>query len=374
MIALTMLWLFRLLSSLLVVFTLLPLARTGWWFARGWDFPRLQMGVIALVLLIAGGVAAALHWRTEFAVVLPLLLVIAAWQWSHVLPYTSLWPTQVPDATSIRARGPRSGVRVVIANLRVDNDQHDAVRARLAELEADVLVLIELDDTWAQALEPLTETFTHRRGITRGEGLGLAVWSRLPMRDTRVEHLVSDRRASVFTTLTWPNGERVHFVAVHPTPPGLRDSTGEGRRDSRVRDAELIRVARHIAEHDDGHWIVAGDFNDVAWSHTTRLFKRLSGLVDPRVGRCLLDSYHAEYPLLRYPLDHVFVSHGFSVARISRHRTPGSDHFAVLADLVMSNDHGAKPQPRGDDQREAREIVEEGQQDAAQRDVLASPD
>ncbi|MGP1309575.1 MAG: endonuclease/exonuclease/phosphatase family protein, partial [Phycisphaerales bacterium] len=100
--------------------------------------------------------------------------------------------------------------------------------------------------------------------------------------------------------------------------------------------------------------------------HTTRLFERLSGLRDPRKGRSLLSTYHADYALFRYPIDHVFVSEGFAVRALERVRIPESDHLGVVADLVLLREEGVKPNPDGDDQQEAQEIVEEGKEDAAE--------
>jgi endonuclease/exonuclease/phosphatase (EEP) superfamily protein YafD len=108
-----------------------------------------------------------------------------------------------------------------------------------------------------------------------------------------------------------------------------------------------VLVARAVAEDQGAAWIVAGDFNDVAWSHTTRLFKRLSGLHDPRIGRGLLNTYHARRPLLRYPLDHTFMSAGFAVHELRRVRAPGSDHFAVKLRLHPGPRLGAEPRARG---------------------------
>lgn len=51
-------------------------------------------------------------------------------------------------------------------------------------------------------------------------------------------------------------------------------------------------MAREIKRDADQRWLATGDFNDVAWSGTTRLFQDLADLKDPRVGRRLLNIYH----------------------------------------------------------------------------------
>jgi endonuclease/exonuclease/phosphatase (EEP) superfamily protein YafD len=162
----------------------------------------------------------------------------------------------------------------------------------------------------------------------------------------------------------------VNFVGVHPTPPGLMDSIGDARRDSQVRDAELILIAKEIANRSDEVWIVADDFNDVAWSHTTRLFNRISGLLDPRVGRTFMGTYMADYPPYRCPIDHVFLSEGFTLGSLARKKITGSDHFTILATVSLSQPQvGVTPVPQGDDRKDARQIVEEGMKDAEDRDL-----
>ena len=131
-------------------------------------------------------------------------------------------------------------------------------------------------------------------------------------------------------------------------------------RDPHLLDAELLLVGRAIQAH-DGPTVVAGDLNDVAWSHTSELFRRLARLLDPRVGRGLLPTFHADYKLLRWPLDHVFYSEHFLLSGMERLGDVGSDHFPIWVELCRAPHASAKqetPEASTEDHRDAREAIE----------------
>jgi len=159
--------------------------------------------------------------------------------------------------------------------------------------------------------------------------LGVVLWSKLPQIRADVKYLVSEKRPSIFAEVRLRDDRVIHLVGLHPTPPGLWDKKKEARHDSRIRDAELVLVADLVAREPELDWVITGDFNDVAWSHTTRLFQRVSGLKDPWTGRGLFNTCHAQCPLLRFSIDHLYLSSTARVEWLKRLRPAGSDHFAL---------------------------------------------
>ena len=359
--------LLRTCGFLFLLITLLPLIPTGKWYVRWWDFPRLQIAMLlAIPLTIAFGQLLKNGFQWEQFVWTIALSIGIAWQVSHTIPFSPLWSPEVETSSESFTK-----LKLMVANLDYENANPTGMIDELAEEHADVLLLIEFNEDWKSRLVGLEEKYPYRHEEVRGEGLGIAVWSKLPIESAQTRHLVSERRASIWAKVRASSGEVFNLVGVHPTPPGLLDSTGDTRRDSRVRDAELILIAKEIADRNDEAWIVAGDFNDVAWSHTTRLFKRTSGLLDPRIGRGLYSTYMAQYPPFRCPIDHVFVSECFSVSMLDRKRLTGSDHFAVLTSLSFKRPKGVTPEPQGNDEADAENLIEQGKEDAAKRDVDA---
>ncbi len=352
------------LTVLLVVVTAAPLLPVGWWFVRLWDFPRVQVACIALVtgLGLAGLVVWEGEWTLWPSLALCVLTAVVLWQVSLMLPFTRLWRVELPAGDP----DAEQALRLVVANVCFENEQRELACRAIMELDCDLLLMIEIDEHWDRALEPYRKDYPHRSEHIAGEGVGICLWSRLPIERVRVKYLVSDKRASIHAAVRDRVGERFEFVGVHPTPPALADKARQERHDSRIRDAELMMIAKAIEGRADEGWVVAGDLNDVAWSHTTRLFKRISGMKDPRVGRGMYNTFHAQRPLMRYPLDHVFLSATMRILRIARHRVPGSDHFAMLAEIQTgrpSNDPSPQTRPDASSTQEANEIIEEGVED-----------
>ena len=62
------------------------------------------------------------------------------------------------------------------------------------------------------------------------------------------------------------------------------------------------------------------------------------GLLDPRVGRGFYNTFHAEYPFMRLPLDHCFHSNHFRLVDFRRLAYYGSDHFPVYIKLSYEPD------------------------------------
>jgi hypothetical protein len=179
-------------------------------------------------------------------------------------------------------------------------------------------------------------------------------FSRLELRAAEVRFLVEEDIPSVRASVRLRSGEWIEFYGLHPRPPEIRNDTEE-------RDAEILIVAREIAA-DGRPSIVAGDINDVAWSHTTRLFQRVGGMLDPRRGRGAFNTFHAQHRFVRWPLDHIFHTGAFTLVRLDRLREIGSDHFPVFAVLQHEPEAAARqeaPDYRAGDQREAEEKIGE---------------
>ncbi|XID74544.1 endonuclease/exonuclease/phosphatase family protein [Alkanindiges sp. WGS2144] len=340
--------------SLLVVFsTLWPLLPRDEWWIRGFDFPRLQIlsvGIICLILLLV----LPAHWDKWRAVVILMLIAAVAYQLKMVLPYTPVWPKQVKTTTE---QQPSQQISVLVSNVLTSNHKHYLLLEQIKQHQPDIVLTLESDLVWEQALSPIEPEYPYIVRVPLDNLYGMHLYSRLPLQETEIKFLLSEEVPSIHTNVTLKSGKKVRLYCLHPKPPSPTEAA-----ESTLRDAELLIVGRHI-EQQQQSCIVMGDLNDVAWSRTTRLFQRISGLLDPRVGRHFFNTFHADYPLLRWSLDHIFHGSDFTLIEMKRLPHIGSDHFPVLTRLQYTPGiQNEQPPLEADmsDYQEAAEKIEQG--------------
>ncbi len=339
----------QLLALFVTVGTFLPLCRCDHWMIRAWDFPRLQLFFLGLALIpallifsfndgnhgpdwiIAGMLAAALAF-----------LGFLIW------PYTRLHPRQVLPGSG------KNGIRLLVSNVLMSNRESGKLLSLINEKQPDIFIALETDAWWNDKLATVAEDYPHSVELPQDDTYGMVIRSRVELIDPSVEYIIRENIPSIHFKVRMGYGATVTIHAVHPKPPFPDED-----ETSTDRDAELLVVGKRVREH-GGPTIVLGDLNDVAWSHTTRMFQRISGLLDPRVGRGLFSTFHAWHRFMRWPLDHVFISDEFRVRHLERLPNVGSDHFPILADFSFEpggENEQETPDPDPGDREEADEKI-----------------
>ncbi len=340
------------LAVLVVVATALPLLRRDDWWARSFDFPRLQVvavGLVALTGLFVDGTGGML--TTVAVALLAVALLLQGWR---ILPYTVFYPRQVHDRG---APDPARTLSLIVANVLMKNRRADDLLAIIRARDPDLVLLLEPDAWWEEHCRALEETWTTVVRQPLDNRYGMLLYSRLPLVDVDIKYLIQDDIPSIHARVRLRSGDLVCLHCVHPEPPSPTEAP-----DSTSRDAELLLVGRAVRATQEVA-IVAGDLNDVAWSYRTTLFQRISGLLDPRRGRGMYNTFNARIPFFRFPLDHVFHSDRFELGALERLGAFGSDHFPIYVELVYhpeAADRQDQPSARDGERERAREEIAEG--------------
>lgn len=342
--------LIALATALLAFATILPWVPWPHGLIRMCDFPRLQIAVLAIALIpVTIWLVADEAWMYGLVAAQAL---VASVQGALCLRFTPLHPVQ-----SLSHEGPPDDpatIRVISSNVKQSNRDYRRLLDLVADRDPDIVIAMEVDEKWVAALQPLRKGLPHVVERPYENAYGMALYSRLPLTETELRHLVLDEVPSIRTAVTLKSGDRIRLYAVHPEPPvPYEDTIG--------RDAELALVAKEI-EADDMPAIVTGDLNDVAWSRTTRRFQRLAGMLDPRVGRGFFNTFDARFPFLRWPLDHLFHDERFRLVGVERLPQIGSDHFPMLFELALHESARSGDEPSNadaEDREEADELVQE---------------
>ncbi|RKF13564.1 endonuclease/exonuclease/phosphatase family protein [Roseovarius spongiae] len=308
------------LAAGVFVTTALPLTNSVHWWIRMWEFPRLHIAAVALALILL-----ALPVEAPFKpLLLAGLLLCLVYQVAQIYPYLPFAPREVE---LIRNSTRDARVCLLAANVQMENRRHADLARIIDREDPDVLLLMETDAAWDRGLSPVLDRYaTVRRKVT-DDYYGMIFATRLPVDSVEWMYPSDDDTPAIKAVLREPGGSAFNFIGLHPRPPVPGN-------DTKARD-EQIRRAAEMTSSADRPTACMGDFNDVAWSWTTRRFKRYGSFAEPRVGRGMVSSFHADYRLLRLPIDQFFLTPNIGLVSFERLEDFGSDHFPLKATITF---------------------------------------
>ena len=337
-------------SCLLLLSVVIPFIRKDFWIFRIFDYPRMQKFVlsgilITLWLIFFNDPDHWFDWALVIALVISMVYIFCL-----ILPYT---PLSRPMVKNMVARQ-QDILSLLVANVYQDNADYARILGQIEQRNPDIVFLVETDQKWLEAVKVLRKNYPYYVEIPQDNTYGLLFYSRLPVKKHEVYYLVDREIPSISVEVEF-GSKIIRIFGLHPTPPVPQENMY-----STERDAEILMVGKMVKEH-KGPCLVIGDLNDVAWSYTTKLFLKSSGLLDPRRGRGVFSTYNANYPLLRWPLDHYFISSHFRLIGMKVEKHIGSDHFPISISLVISHeDESGKIEATPEDRELADEKIRAG--------------
>jgi endonuclease/exonuclease/phosphatase (EEP) superfamily protein YafD len=220
-------------------------------------------------------------------------------------------------------------LRLISLNLHTQNERSDLVLKYLQDADADIIMLLEVNDRWMVAMQPLRTNYSQVLAEPREDNFGIALFSRLPLTNSEVLELGHSEVPSIATTIS-VGGQEIFLLGTHPLPPG---SAAYARR----RNDQLQGIAALVRRHGPAV-VVLGDLNCTPWSPYFSDLLRDGGLKTASPQRGLFGSWPAWLPFGRIPLDHGLVSPNLRVIEKRLGPPVGSDHLPLMVELQLPTD------------------------------------
>jgi len=330
------------------------------------------LATLALVLPLASLLAWAaarfwwadllVHFRPHYLLAGLLLLAVGLWQrrrsWQVAAVLTLLLnaPTALQGGGGLLPRAQAQPmvaaagqpVRIAALNLLWRNTRHAAALDWARSSNADILVFVEVDPRWQQALAALRRDYPHAQSLQRAGHSGTLLLSRWPLLAATPLDAGTVGTPELVVDVATPGGP-LRVIAVHATWP-----LGPTVSAARAREFAAIAAAARSAARPV---VAIGDFNVTPASpHFGALLAR-GQLRDAAAGYGWQPTWPSLLPLLGLRIDHALVSAQIAVNSFARGRVQGSDHRPILVDLRLPLQGGSASGrgPERGGENEARE-------------------
>ncbi|MCC2598572.1 endonuclease/exonuclease/phosphatase family protein [Sphingobacterium sp. FBM7-1] len=340
------------IAILLIIVSVLPFVQHQHWVFRVAEFIKIQL--LFLQLFVFGLTLIYVQGHPWLWGVQAVQFALIVYHIYILMRYTKFWRQQHVKKTSASS----GSVKIVSCNIYQYNTEYQRFISLIRREHPDIFVTMESNADWEQAMRCLEKDYPFQEKVTLENTYGMHFYTKLKVHRLQTHYFVADDIPSIEAELETRDGQRFAFFAVHPPPPSPTEE-----ENSKERDGDLLSVAKKVRKL-RLPVLVTGDFNNVAWAKSSILFKKTSELIDARIGRGILSTFHAKYWFFRVPLDLLFHSTTIFIDKLFIYPSVGSDHFPIgctfhIEPRSKEQEEDVKHLENGEMQ-EVNELIEEG--------------
>ncbi len=360
-----MLLIYYILSALLITASLLPFISHQHWMFRVWEFGRIQVMTLQLITLALG----ILFVEDKSLLFWGIVMFHAGLIINHIIiliPYTTVYKKKNKENIQKLSKT----ISIISVNVYQFNERYEELIKLVKEVKPDILLTMESNQAWEDALAELEEDYPNFKKVALENTYGIHFYTKLPAKSIKVNYFTDDDLPSIEASLFTEEGIPFTFFGVHPPPPSPTEED-----NSRERDGELLSIGKKVKKI-KGPVIVVGDFNNVAWARSSILFRKTSELIDPRIGRGFVFTYHARYRLLRFPIDLFFHSKDIFIEDFRTIRAIGSDHLPLFCKFFINQNENMQDEEvdtlEEGEEEEVEEMINDGINEESDRPEVAT--
>ncbi len=221
----------------------------------------------------------------------------------------------------IEIEGEISQLKVQLINVWSANTNYERVQNFIRSEDADILIIVELTPSWAQAMSSLKNNFLEWREDVRTDNFGLGIYSKIPLHNIQT-HIWSETGHPSFTAELTQNGKKINLIATHPYPPKHPNGL-------ELRTEHFKNMTQYINEM-EGPILLMGDLNCSPYSPHFKNLLAETNLRDSRKGFGIQATWPALFIPAAFPIDHALFSSEFNVLSRTKGRKIGSDHLPII--------------------------------------------
>lgn len=334
-----------------IIGTFLPLGGGKHWFIRGFDFIRIQASVVLTTIFVLSFFLIT-HTSILVGLIQFALAVAIITQVKIISPYIIL-KSDSPEPNSEDSKK----LTILSVNVLQSNDCYHKLIKLVKKLQPDILLTIESNKAWEEALEEIEPDYQYSEKIPKENTYGMHFYTKLKTDNIKVHYFLTDERPSIEAHLEDRGKNKFVFWGIHPPPPSPTEEVS-----SKKKDGELLSIAKLIRKSKVPS-LVIGDFNSVCWSNVSKLFAETSELKDARKRRGFFSTFPVKPFFMRFPIDLLYHTEEIKIHHMNTLPEIGSDHLPLYSEFSVNSSKTNSPKAmKKADKKEVEEIIDEGKE------------